>query len=66
MRAEEKQTSRCWAHAYGRDILNENGKLLLSFAEDNKLAFQNTFFCAPEVAYPTRFKAPTAVKDKHV
>ena len=23
--------------AYGRDVLNENGKLLLGFAEDNKL-----------------------------
>ena len=31
--------------AYGRDKLNENGKLLLGFAEDNKLALLNTFFC---------------------
>ena len=31
--------------AYGRDVLNENGKLLLRFAEDNKLALLNTFFC---------------------
>ena len=31
--------------AHGRDVLNENGKLLLGFAEDNKLAFLNTFFC---------------------
>ena len=31
--------------AYGRDMLNENGKLLLGFAEDNKLALLNTFFC---------------------
>ena len=29
--------------AYGRDVLNENGKLLLRFAEDNKLALLNTF-----------------------
>ena len=31
--------------AYGRDKLNENGKLLLGFAEDNKLALLNIFFC---------------------
>ena len=31
--------------AYGQDKLNENGKLLLGFAEDNKLALLNTFFC---------------------
>ena len=30
--------------AYGRDKLNENGKLLLVFTEDNKLALLNTFF----------------------
>ena len=28
--------------AYGRDMLNENGKLLLGFAEENKLALLNT------------------------
>ena len=28
---------------YGRDELNDNGKLLLSFATDNKLAIMNTF-----------------------
>ena len=31
--------------AYGRDKLNENGNLLLDFAEDNKIALLNTFFC---------------------
>ena len=31
--------------AYGRDMLNENGKLLLGFAEGNKLTLLNTFFC---------------------
>ena len=30
--------------AYGRDNLNKNGKLLLGFAEDNRLALLNTFF----------------------
>ena len=34
--------------AYGRDVLNENGKLLLRFAEDNKLALLNTFFSTPK------------------
>ena len=29
---------------YGRDELNDNGKLLMSFAADNKLAIMNTFF----------------------
>ena len=29
---------------YGRDELNDNGKLLLSFATDNKLDIMNTFF----------------------
>ena len=38
--------------AYGRDKLNENGKLLLSFAEDNKLALLNTFFCTPKWRVP--------------
>ena len=33
---------------YGRDKPNENGKLLLGFAEDNKLALLNTFFCTPK------------------
>ena len=51
--------------AYGRHVLNENGKLLLCFAEDNKLALLNTFFSTPNVAYLTRFKAPTAGRAKH-
>ena len=52
--------------AYGRDKLNENGKLLLVFAEDNKLALLNTFFCTPKVTCPIRSKAPTVTRDKHV
>ena len=31
--------------AYGREMLNEKGKLQLGFAEDNKLALLNTLFC---------------------
>ena len=34
--------------AYDRDELNENGKLLLGFAVDNKLAILNTLFCTPK------------------
>ena len=34
--------------AYGRDRLLETGKLLLGFAEDNKFALLNTFFCTPK------------------
>ena len=33
---------------YGRDVLNENGKLLLGFTEDNRLALLNTFFLHPQ------------------
>ena len=36
---------------YGRDMLNENGKLLLGFAEVNKLALLNTFFCTPKIKW---------------
>ena len=34
--------------AYGRDVLNENDKLLMGFADDDKLALLNTFFLHPE------------------
>ena len=34
--------------AYGRDKPNENGKLLLGFAEENKLDLLSTFFCTPK------------------
>ena len=34
--------------AYGRDVLNENGNLLLGFAEDNKFALLYTFFSTPK------------------
>ena len=29
---------------HGRDELNDNGRLLLTFATDNRLAILNTFF----------------------
>ena len=34
--------------AYGRDTLNDNGELLLSFARNHDLALVNTFFSTPE------------------
>ena len=34
--------------AYGRDTLNDNGELLLSFAYNHDLAIVNTFFSTPK------------------
>ena len=34
--------------AYGRDVLNESGKLLLRFTEYNKLTLLNTFVSTPK------------------
>ena len=34
--------------AYGRDTLNDNGELLLSFATNHDLALVNTFFSPPK------------------
>ena len=34
--------------AYGRDNLNNNGELLLSFANNHDLALVNTFFSTPK------------------
>ena len=42
------ETSSKALGAYGRDMLHENGKLLLRFAEDNKLALLNIFVCTPQ------------------
>ena len=33
--------------AYGRDILDNNGELLLSFAKNHSLMLLNTFFSTP-------------------
>ena len=43
--------------AYGRDKPNENGKLLLGFAEDNKLALLNTLFCTPKSGVSYTFQS---------
>ena len=48
--------------AYGRDKLNENGKLLLGFAKDNKLALLNTFFCTPQNGVSYTFQSANRSK----
>ena len=50
--------------AYGRDKHNENGKLLLGFAEDNKLALLNTFFCTPKSGVSCTFQSANRSKGK--
>ena len=51
--------------AYGRDKLNENGKiLLLCFAEDNKLALLNTFFCTPKSGVSYTFQSADRSKGR--
>ena len=47
---------------YGRDVLNESGKLLLAFAEDNKLALLNSFFCTPKSGVPYTFQSANRSK----
>ena len=62
VRAEEKQTEKSWAH-YGRDKLNENGRLLLGFAKDNKLALLlNAFFCTPKSGVSYTFQSANRSK----
>ena len=48
--------------AYGRDVLNENGKLLLGCAEDSKLALLNTFFCTPKSSVSYTFQSANRSK----
>ena len=48
--------------ANDRDMLNENGKLLLGFAEDNELALLNTFFCTPKSGVSYTFQSANRSK----
>ena len=48
--------------AYGRDVLNESGKLLLGFAEDSKLALLNIFFCTPKSSVSYTFQSANRSK----
>ena len=42
---------------YGRDVLNENGKLLLGLAEGNKLVLLKTIFCTPKSGVSYTFQS---------
>ena len=48
--------------ACDRDKLNENGKLLLVFVEDNKLALLNTFSCTPKNGISYTFQSANRSK----
>ena len=48
--------------SYGRDVLNENDKLLLGFAKDNTLALLNTFFCTPKCGVSYTFPSANSSK----
>ena len=50
--------------AYDRNKLNENGKLLLGFAEDNKLALLNTLFCTPKSGVSYTFQGANRSKEQ--
>ena len=47
---------------YDRHVLNENVKLLLGFAEDNKLVLLNTFFCTPKCGLSFTFQSANRSK----
>ena len=49
--------------AYGRDMLNVNGKPL---QKTTSSLLWTLYFVTPEVACPIRSKAPTAARDNHV
>ena len=48
--------------ACGRDVVSENGKLLLGFAEDNVLALLNTLFCIPKSGVSYTFQSANPSK----
>ena len=50
--------------AYGRDVLNENGKLLLGFAKDKRLALLNNFFCTPKSGVAYTFRSANRSKEE--
>lgn len=50
--------------AYGRDELNSNGKRLLAFASDNRLALTNTFFSARKGGISHTFNGISSRNDR--
>ena len=50
--------------AYDRNKINGNGKLLLGFAEDNKLALLDTLFCTPKSGVSYTFQSANRGKEQ--
>ena len=48
--------------AYGRNKFNENSKLLMGFAEDNKLALLGTLLCTPKSGVSYTFRSANRSK----
>ena len=48
--------------AYDRHVLNENGKLLLGFAEGNKLDLLSLLFCTLQRGVPYTFKSANCIR----
>ena len=48
--------------AYGQDVFNENGNLLLRFAEGNKLALLSTLFCSSKSGVSYTFQSASRSK----
>ena len=48
--------------AYNRDVLNENDRLQLGFAQGNKLALLNTFFCILKSSVSYTFRSASHSK----
>ena len=46
------------------NVVNEKGKLLLGFAEDNKLALLYTFFCVPQNGVSYTFQSANRSKEQ--
>ena len=61
-RGEDGEADSKMVGAYGRDMLNENGKLLLGFAKSNKLDLLNTFYCTPKSGVSYTFQSANRSK----
>ena len=51
--------------AYARDVLNENGKLLLGFVVDNKFTLLKIFFSIPKRGVSYTFQSANRGKGKY-
>ena len=50
--------------AYGRDMLNGNGKLMLGFVEDSKPALLNSFWCTLKSSVSCTFQSANRWKEQ--